>query len=66
MARPTLACMALAAILLAGCDAKPPKPETGGAAAAPAVRIDPGAAIPAERSLRLFGRGVNRQRQIRV
>ena len=66
MARSTLIGMALAAILLAGCDAKPPKPETGGASVAPAVGVDPGAVLSGERSLRLLGRGVNRQRQIRI
>ena len=67
MARRAFVGMAIAAALLMGCDAKPPKPETGGTtASAPAGGVEPGAILPGERSMRLFGRGVSRQRQIRV
>lgn len=69
MALRALLGVAIAAALLAGCDAKPPKPETDRTtASAPPVRVEPGPAqaLPGERGIRLFGRGVNRQRQIRV
>jgi hypothetical protein len=67
MARRALVGMAIAAALLIGCDAKPPKPETGGTtASAPAAGVEHGSVLTGERSMRLFGRGVSRQRQIRV
>ena len=65
MARRALVGMAIAAALVIGCDAKPPKPETRGSAVAPAGSPSD-SVLPGERSIRLFGRGVSRQRQIRV
>ena len=72
----------LAAMSVAGCDVKQSLPETGTASAAalPAAAVPaqgavqappeaqrvPGADALDERSIRLFGRGVDRQRQIRV
>ena len=67
MARRALVGMAIAAAFLIGCDAKPPKPETHGhAVSAPAAAGQPDSVLSGERSMRLFGRGVSRQRQIRV
>ena len=65
MAGRALVGMAIAAAFLIGCDAKPPKPETRRAVSAPAgSQFD--TVRPGERSIRLFGRGVSRQLQIRV
>ena len=62
-----LVCVAAAAALVMGCDAKPPKPETGSiAVSAPAADLAPASAVTGERSIRLFGRGISRQRQIRI
>lgn len=67
MARRALVGMAIAAALLIGCDAKPPKPETrGSGVTASASGGQPDAVLSGERSLRLFGRGVSRHRQIRI
>jgi hypothetical protein len=72
----------LAVTFAGGCDVKQSLPETGAETAVPlpavavpaqgtvqapaeAQRI-PGADAPDERSIRLFGRGVSRQRQTRV
>ncbi len=72
----------LAALFAGGCDVKQSLPETGAETAAPlpAVAVPaqgavqapveaqraPGADASDERSMRLFGRGVSRQRQTRV
>ena len=77
-----LAGIALSAVLLTACDYSQKKPETGSLADAPSAQsgvIGSAAQAPAEaqrepaagsgageRSIRLFGRGVSRQRQIRV
>ena len=67
MARRALVGMAIAAALVIGCDAKPPKPETrGSGVTASASGGPPEGALSGERSMRLFGRGVSRQRQIRI
>ena len=59
------------AVLSAGCEPGPMKPETGAAPRATSVeRPDTtrpwGDALSGERSIRLFGRGVSRDKQIRV
>jgi hypothetical protein len=74
MAIRTLAGLVLAALLTTGCDdLAQKKPQTtsataGGVVQAPVeARTESGADVSAgERSIRLFGRGVSRQRQIRV
>ncbi len=67
MALRLLAGVTFVTVLLMGCDAKPPKPETGSnTAAAPGAAVDQGAARAGEKSLRLYGPGVSRERQIRV
>ena len=68
--RMLLGAMAAAAVF-AGCEPGPMKPETAPASrATPAFQSDSPragpAAISGERSIRLFGRGVNRDKQIRV
>jgi hypothetical protein len=62
MALRALVGMAIAAAFVIGCDAKPPKPETRGSA----ISAPAGSLLSGERSIRLFGRGVSRQLQIRV
>jgi hypothetical protein len=64
MAPRALLSFAAAAAFIAGCDASPPKPET----AQPIRAGKPETVQPAsgDRSIRLFGPGVNRQKQIRV
>jgi hypothetical protein len=82
MASKVLAGIALSAVLLTACDYSQKKPETGSLAGAPSAHSSVvGSAVQApveaqrapaaesgvgERSIRLFGRGVSRQRQIRV
>ena len=80
MAPLALAGIALGAVLLTACDYSQKKPETGVVSAPSAHAGVVGSAAPApsqaqrapvesgvgERSIRLFGRGVSRQRQIRV
>ena len=82
MAPTALAGVLLGAVLLTACDYSQKKPETGSPSVAPSARagmIGSAARAPAEaqrapaaesgvadRSIRLFGRGVSRHRQIRV
>lgn len=69
MAPTTVVGVALSALLLTACDYSQKKPETGSLAGAPAVEAQarPAAANGVgERSIRLFGRGVSRHRQVRV
>jgi hypothetical protein len=62
---------ALAILFIAACDVSQKKPETGAIlpSTETAARVSgssPGASAAGERSIRLFGRGVSRQRQLRV
>ena len=78
MAPTALAAIALGAVLLTACDYSQKKPETGSTAGAHSGVVGSAAPAPSEaqrapaesgvgdRSIRLFGRGVSRQRQIRV
>ena len=66
MAPRALVGMAIAAAFVIGCDAKPPKPETRGSAVTAPAGSQSDSVLSGERSIRLLGRGVSRQRQIRV
>lgn len=63
MALRTLSSFVVAVIFLAGCDISQTKPETALRAGTPSDTVQP---TPGDRSIRLFGPGVSRQKQTRV